>query len=123
MDEFIDAMLTDFYPAERRDRFLTGLDRVDARARERFGAAFDMLSPEQQRTLVEILNRATVQSVENDEGDPDHADLRWFFGTFKELILVGYYTSEVGATEELRVNPMGSWHGDIPYGDVGRAWA
>ena len=38
-------------------------------------------------------------------------------------MLVGYYTSEVGATEELRVNPMGVWLPDIPYGQVGRSWA
>jgi gluconate 2-dehydrogenase gamma chain len=123
VDEFIDAMLTDFYPGDTRDRFLAGLDRVDARARERVGAAFDTLSPEQQLTLVQTLNRATFQSPQNDGDDPDDSDLRWFFGTFKELVLVGYYTSEVGATKELRVNPMGSWRGDMPYADVRRAWA
>lgn len=123
VDEFIDAMLTDFYPEDTRDRFLAGLDRVEARAQASFGAAFGTLSPEQQLTLVERLNRATFQSQQNGDTDPDHTDLRWFFGTFKELVLVGYYTSEVGATKELQVNPMGPWRGDIPYADVGRAWA
>ena len=46
-----------------------------------------------------------------------------FFRTLKELVLVGYYTSEIGATQELRMAPMGSWSGDIPYADVGQAWA
>jgi hypothetical protein len=46
-----------------------------------------------------------------------------FFRTLKELVLVGYYTAELGATKELRVNPMGSWRADIPYGEVGGAWA
>ena len=46
-----------------------------------------------------------------------------FFRTLKELVLVGYYTTELGATRELRVNPMGSWRADISYGEVGSAWA
>ena len=46
-----------------------------------------------------------------------------FFRTLKELVLVGYYTSEVGASEELKVNPMGVWLPDIPYSQVGRSWA
>ena len=46
-----------------------------------------------------------------------------FFRTLKELVLVGYYTAEPGATRELRVNPMGSWRADIANGEVGSAWA
>lgn len=46
-----------------------------------------------------------------------------FFRSLKELVLVGYYTSEPGATQELGVNPMGSWQADIPYSQVNHAWA
>jgi hypothetical protein len=41
----------------------------------------------------------------------------------KELTLLGYYTSEIGATKELHVSPMGAYHGDVPYRSQGRAWA
>lgn len=44
-----------------------------------------------------------------------------FFVNLKRLVIEGYYTSEVGATQELRVNPMGTWRADIPY--PGHAWA
>ena len=40
----------------------------------------------------------------------------------KELTLVGYYTSEVGATQELRRMPMSEWKADVPYDSIGRAW-
>jgi gluconate 2-dehydrogenase gamma chain len=46
-----------------------------------------------------------------------------FFRTLKDLVLVGYYTSEVGATHELRLNPMGVLRSDVPYAEIGRAWA
>jgi hypothetical protein len=53
----------------------------------------------------------------------EEVDVRSTFRTLKELTLVGYYTSQVGATQELRVNPMGAYRADVPYSEVGRAWA
>jgi hypothetical protein len=48
----------------------------------------------------------------------------WFWRRMKELTIVGYYTSQPGATQELRgPNPMGFWRGDMPYHRGDRAWA
>ena len=47
----------------------------------------------------------------------------WFFRRMKELTLLGYYTSEVGATQELKVNPMGVYRSDVPYRSIGHSWA
>lgn len=59
------------------------------------------------------------------DGTPDPEDVGRgaFFRTLKELTLVGYYTSQAGATRELRVNPMGRYRGDVPYRAVGSSWA
>ena len=45
-----------------------------------------------------------------------------FFRMMKELAVVGYYTSEVGQTRELRLTPWGQYH-DIPYKPGTPAWA
>ena len=56
-------------------------------------------------------------SVGEAEGPP-------FFRQLKELTLAGYYTSEVGATEELQwLAAPGRYDADVPLADVGRAWA
>ena len=57
--------------------------------------------------------------------DAVRSELRqgWFWHRTKELTLVGYYTSQVGATQELHVNPMGQWKGDVPLKTIGRSWA
>ena len=47
----------------------------------------------------------------------------WFWRRMKEITLVGYYTSKPGATQELHVNPMGIWKGDMPYHTGQREWA
>jgi gluconate 2-dehydrogenase gamma chain len=157
VDQFIDAMLTDYYKADDRERFLAGLQRAEARARRGFGESFAALAPEQQLALVEALNREAFRDpgarppvppeqvarpadpvLQEHEvntgnqralptvgGDWDPADIGpgAFFRTLKELVVVGYYSSEIGATQELRVSPMGVWRADFPYSEVGRSWA
>jgi hypothetical protein len=47
-----------------------------------------------------------------------------FFRTMKELTLIGYYTSEPGATKELRHVPVpGRYEGCVPFTKIGRTWA
>jgi gluconate 2-dehydrogenase gamma chain len=49
---------------------------------------------------------------------------RPFFRTMKELTLVGYYTSEAGATQELRHAPVpGRYEACVPLAQVGKTWA
>jgi len=44
--------------------------------------------------------------------------------TIKALILVGYYTSEAGASQELRYELVpGRWDADIPLSPSDRAWS
>ena len=46
------------------------------------------------------------------------------YGKFKWLVLVGYYQSEAGATQELRYELVpGAWRACLPLAEVGRASA
>jgi hypothetical protein len=75
------------------------------------------------RSDAEALKTKSSAVMLDRDWDPEDVGRQAFFRTFKELVVVGYYTSKPGATEELRYPPMGSWHGDIPYARVGRSWA
>jgi hypothetical protein len=113
--EFIDLMLTDWYEAEDRDRFLAGLAALDERARAAHGAAFLDVEEAQQVALLTEMEQAALAST--GTGKP-------FFALLKEMTLTGYYTSEIGATQELKyVHVAGSYNGDVPYADVGRAYS
>src|SRR4029077_20256972 len=97
---FIDELLAESYPAGDRERFVAGLGDL--------GRAFQASTPDPQRALLERLDR---------EAAP-------FFRTFKDLTLVGYYQSEIGATRELHHVPVpGRYDGCVPPGQVGRTWA
>jgi hypothetical protein len=63
--------------------------------------------------------RAVIMAqMDNEEGE------KTFFQEFKELTLVGYFTSQIGAEEELRYEQYpGPYQGCVPFEDVGRTWA
>ena len=117
---FVDVLLTDHYPAAERDRFLAGLTDCDARAQSRHGKGFVACAADQQVALLTELDNATYPETHADGPPPPET---WFFRRMKEVTLVGYYTSEIGATDELHLSPYGPYHGDIPYSSIGRAWA
>jgi hypothetical protein len=126
---FVDVMLAEYYPAAERDAFLIGLAAVDARARRAHGRPFLGCAAAEQLALLTRLDAETFAparaaprapnpdertqpgagetplppEVESDTLVGPHfgpAAVR-FFRTMKELTLLGYYTSEAGATREL----------------------
>jgi glucoside 3-dehydrogenase (cytochrome c) hitch-hiker subunit len=118
--QFIDAMLADAYPPRERRRFIAGLSDVDARARAACGTAFLGCGLDQQRALLAELDRETFAQPAPPPGSTEVP----FFRTMKELTLVGYYTSEAGATRELRHAPVpGRYDGCVPLAQIGRTWA
>jgi hypothetical protein len=116
VDAFIDGLLADIYTAEERDRFLAGLADVDARARAAHGVPFLETTPEQQVAVLSAMEQEARQTASRQS--------RPFFSWLKELTLTGYYTSEIGASQELRyLHVSGYYDGDVPYEQVGRAYS
>lgn len=119
VNRFIDTMLAESFLPKARKRFLSGLDEVDPRSEKMHGAAFLESTQDQQVALLETLDEEAFG--ENADFDPSKPP---FFRTMKELTLVGYYTSEIGATQELRFDPvMGRYDACVPLEKIGRAWA
>ncbi len=91
-------------------------DDLKSRVARQFGEAAERVAA--RRPDGGPVVRADVIHEGDLTGDPS------FFRMLKELTLVGYYTSEVGATEELRfVQVPGRWEACVPFEDVGRTWA
>ena len=119
VNRFIDKMLTDWNTEEEREHFLSGLDSVDDTSNELHGNAFLDLNQQQQ---IEVLEQKEEEA--NGENPMPDTEIKPFFDMMKEFTLVGYYTSEIGATEELVWNHVaGRWDGCYPYSEVGRAWS
>ena len=128
--DFIDAMLTDFYSEERRASFLSGLAEVDDLAQETYGKSFMKCAENEQFDVLDTLDQAAfpdLDAMDEEAREAFEAQRREagrpFIATLKELTVSGYYTSEIGATQELHLNPMTPYRGDIPFSEVGKAWA
>jgi hypothetical protein len=121
VNEFVDVILTEWATDEERRNFLDGLADVDKRSNVLFAKDFSAASPEQQVTLLRSLDEAAAvaRSKRKEERppfwEPEGRDTQFqddFFTVFKKLTLHGYYTSEVGFTQELNLQIIpGAQHG------------
>lgn len=115
---FIEDMVHQVYDEDTETKFLDGLDAFDEQAKEEYGNSFVDCSSEQQVEFAEEQNNL-LNSEET--GDSEQID---FFRTMKELTILGYFTSEVGATEVLRYESVpGSYEGCVPFEEIGKTWA
>ncbi|MET3667464.1 gluconate 2-dehydrogenase subunit 3 family protein [Caulobacter sp. 1776] len=116
--QFVDRTVATYYDKGQAERFLAGLARMDVDARGAYGDIFVSLTPQQQ---VELLTRYDQEAEAARNQTPDQAH---FFPVIEDLVTVGYFTSELGATKALIYEPVpGAYHGCVPLAEIGRAWA
>ena len=91
---------------------VAGLAAIDARSRADYGTAAALAKPDQQDKLL---------TLAMNDGFPDGAA---FFEKFRQLVITGYYTSEIGMTVEREYLPVpGSYDGAYPYAKVKKVWS
>ncbi|QMU30295.1 gluconate 2-dehydrogenase subunit 3 family protein [Adhaeribacter radiodurans] len=106
--EYVLIMLADCYPQQEQQRFFKGLDTLDERAKQAYGTEFVDCKPDQQVALLQkeeelamaeqkeqrkIKAQAKTREEREKQDDPP------FFSMMKEMTIVGYFTSEAGATK------------------------
>ena len=127
---FIEMMVADWYTDTERGIFLDGLAALDASCRTAYGTDFLGCSAEQRVAALSEAEKNAAAYVSPlppgflatmakliDERTP-------FFAKLKELTVVGYFSSELGATEFLEYNPMPMrYDGDFDFAKVGTHWS
>ena len=122
---FIDLMLRDVCIQADRARYLAGLADFDATAVAENGKKFVALETTQQVALVRKFHDAAVGEERRLRRAHAHPE-RPFILMTKELTLLGFFTSQAGATQVLQyVAVPGSYHGCIPLEQSGngKSWA
>ncbi len=117
---FMATMVKDCYKPDDQKVFTKGLSQLDDASQKKNGKKF-MESTQQQRTavLIDLDNEQKAYQKTKKKEDPNH-----YFRMMKELTLLGYFTSEVGATKALRYLPVpGKYDGNVPYKKGEKAWA
>jgi len=122
VNEFIDVILTDWADDEERKNFLDGLAGVDKQSNELFGKNFVDASPAQQVALLRAMDESIaaqrVRRMRHGNTIPEERDKQLrgeFFNVFKGITVHGYYTSEIGFSQELNLQIIpGAHHGCVP---------
>lgn len=115
--EFIHRIVAEWYTEQERAAFMEALALVDAESRTRFGSRFIELSAAEQTSMLRTLE---AQTTDGSHTRRDGA----FFAQIKELTVLGYYTSEIGARAELGYQPVpGAYDGHAHLPDHVRSLA
>lgn len=104
VNQYIDRVFGLVKDAEEKELFLAGVRTL--------GKPFLKLSETEQ------IARLTELEKESEQSDGPH-----FFSVLKSMTIYGYYTSEIGASQELAyVHMAGTYRGDVPYSEIGRTY-
>ena len=151
---FMALIVTDSYSLADQKAFREGMEKLNERSREMNKAPFMETTPQQRLSLLEVLDREqktdadtrredqkkkkeaekflTDQRQEAAADAPDAAAApaitadppRHYFRMMKELALLGYFTSEIGATQALRYTETpGRYDPCVPYTPGEKSWA
>ena len=96
---FIDTIVNENYEKEDQERFIVGLTAFEEDAKKTYGDGFIYCKPEDQIALVKKSLGAAIQ-----EKKENTATKKPFILMAKELTMLGYFTSEPGATKVLQLS-------------------
>ena len=108
---FIDDQLANCRAPEEARQFITELDKFDQQCRQHWGQVFaDLSAPDKQAAM----SACAHHQVPFKELPAD------FFYRLKSLTILGYYSSEAGASQELVYLPIpGGYAGSFSVSDNG----
>jgi hypothetical protein len=111
--EFVPHQLQHCHSEQQQEDCINIINTVDTHAHREFGKTFPLLQPQQKQQLltkIEIDDKSSYIQKEQ-------------FSFLKALIVFGYFTSEVGATQALNYQAVpGSFIGSIPANADTKSW-
>lgn len=109
---FIEKLLADWAMPEDRVPILAGLDAIEARSLQDYKLSAARVTPAQQDELLTLAMNGQLPSATA------------FFEAFRQLVIAGYYTSEIGITQEREYLPVpGEYNGAFPYSQVNKVYS
>lgn len=111
---FMVTIVQDCYGAQEAADFTAGLKEINKAAKKNYSTDFTRLNDDQKAAVLTAFDKAARAS---EEGAPH------FYNMIKQLVIWGYFSSEIGHTQALRYDPVpGGYNGDVVYHAGDRAW-
>lgn len=116
--QFMAVIVSDCFDGEHQKRFLDGLAKLDTDSKGRYGKTFLKCSSKLRHDhLAELDAEQKAYYRTKKKEDHDH-----YFRVIKDLVLWGYFTSEIGSTQALRFVEYPGKYTTIDYKKGDRAW-
>jgi hypothetical protein len=110
---FIEMMIADWYEPTDRQEFMDGLGLLEGYSWIQYEKPFAGVSPEEQDLVLTLAMTRKIASLPAN-----------FFEHCRQLVLLGYYTSEIGCKQERVYVPVpGRYDGKYPYAEVRRVFS
>lgn len=114
---FVTTLLNDCHPIEAAEAVRAELRGLEERVRELGGSRFEGWDAVHREAL--LVEREAVAFSATPGNGRLHP-----YRLIKSLVLLGYFTSEAGATQALRYDPVpGAYHGQVPLAPGEHSWA
>ncbi|MCX2453110.1 gluconate 2-dehydrogenase subunit 3 family protein [Pedobacter sp. PLR] len=146
---FIAMMMKDCYPEDAQKAFVKGLEDLEKQSQDTFKKSFLEISVPQRQELLNKVREATIAAnkTEKDELEKQQENITQkksekeapgnamtpkdkpkttpqFFAIIRDLTLLGYFTSEIGATKAMAyVEIPGRYDGDVPLKPGQKVWS
>ncbi|ANI89724.1 hypothetical protein A9P82_10745 [Arachidicoccus ginsenosidimutans] len=115
---FITMMIHDCYPEDVQKDFIKGVDDFSASVKKRFSKDFISLSSQEKIQAVSQLRDQALAEQKSPEKKTN------FFVLTRDLTILGYFTSEIGATQARQyIAVPGRYDGDVTLKPGQKAWA
>ena len=136
--EFMKTIVTDCYNPGDQKAFGDGVAGLDAACKKASGKTFMDSNPEERKAfLVSLEKEAKEYNKQRDEKQKDAKEKArkdmdpnfvnapsHYYTMLKQLTLWGYFSSEIGSKQALRLLPVpGKYDGAYPYKKGDKAWA
>lgn len=115
---FMGMMVKSTYTKEQQETFINGLNSLKKDFKADQGKDFMKATVEERTAYLNALNRKAAEEFGQDSNAPQ------YIGMFRDLTVLGYFTSEIGATQALRyIETPGKFDPCIDYKKGDKAWA
>lgn len=116
---FMTVMVNDCYEVPDQQIFLEGMEKLETACKKMHHLGFVEATAEQRLALLTAIDKEAKEYAQKKGEAPNH-----YYTMFKQLTLLGYFSSEIGYKQALRYNQVpGRYEGDVPYKKGDKAWA
>lgn len=121
---FIDSLVGDCYQLEEQTQVREGLAALLQKCQDQTGKPFLQLSAEERLTFLNAENKWALTELEKPRAERQEPDHPPFFISLKQMVISGYFTSEIVGEQVLAYKPIpGDYVGCVDLATVGKAWS